>query len=108
MKAENRAAHAGRTAVVTVVTVILAGLLVFPGFLAAGLSRGAPRGSCSHSSLPVPALSRAYSFATVRLGSGLRVVLVPAERLMQVPPAVAGFYDWQYNAAGGSDLPRTI
>lgn len=102
MTTENRAGHAGRIAVVAAVTVVFAALVVFPGFLAAGLSRIGPpfyylvddMGWVGHITSP----------ATPPVLRTEMIILAPSTWLMKHSEALHRFYMWEYRCAGGPEL----
>jgi hypothetical protein len=114
MTTENRKGHPVRNASVGAVIVILMALLVFPGFLAAGLSRVhvmnmhrailttyAPAGGIV-SRVPKDAF---FYHCPRALMIVLRLIFTPAEKLSMVSTALCDFYAWQYGLAGGVVVP---
>lgn len=102
MTADNGTGHPARVISLAVVIVILMALLVFPGFLAAGLSRG--ERPVVMLVLP-PAGSGPFKGAFFWYGplwSAAHIIFAPANKLMQVSFAMREFYIWQYNLAGGA------
>jgi hypothetical protein len=108
MTTENRKGHAARNGSVAAVIVILMALLVFPGFLAAGLSKG--KGHVvmfvigSYSSLSPGGIKGPFYGVFLcrgRFNAALRMLFLPAEKLSRVSEPVLDFYAWQYEHAGG-------
>jgi hypothetical protein len=109
MTTENRTSHPARNAFVAAVIVILAALVVFPGFVAAGLSRGKRPMVMFVVVVPVDVLAlkkgtppKGGFECDGPLASVLSAMFEPAEKLTQVSSALLRFYNWQYILAGGA------
>lgn len=123
MTTQNRTSHPARIAAVVIVTLVFAALVVCPGFIAGGLSRGSRPivrlallvqlsagdvypGPALESPAPspskIPILSNDPSgvFLCDRLPA-LHVIFIPAETVMRVFPRAFQFYFWEYYVAGG-------
>jgi hypothetical protein len=101
MTTENPTSHPVRAASLAAVIVILAALLVFPGFVAAGFSRtGSARiVSMNHITwMGFPAVS------PPPVARAEMDILAPANWLMYRSEPIRRFYMWQYRLAGGKDV----
>lgn len=100
MTTENRTGHPARTASAVMVVVILLALVVFPGFLAAGLSHGKPLVLFVPPDTPYGP-KEVFSCGMGPLQPAMRIVFAPADMMAKASRAMLGFYKWEYDLAGG-------